>query len=97
MAGEKHWYLICYDIREPAVWRKVFKIVKSYGQPLQYSIFRARLSPKQKEKMRWDLSNVMKEDDSLLIIRLCRGCSERIISKNVDLSWVDKIETFTII
>jgi CRISPR-associated protein Cas2 len=44
MAEPKHYYLICYDIRDPKRWRKAYKLLKGYGETLQYSIVRVRLN-----------------------------------------------------
>ena len=35
MAELKHWYLICYDIREQKRWRKAYKLLQGYGETLQ--------------------------------------------------------------
>ena len=43
MAEGRVWYLVCYDIRDPQRWRRCFKLLKGYGEGLQYSIFRCRL------------------------------------------------------
>lgn len=32
-------YLVCYDIRDPGRLRRVHKKMKSFGWPMQYSIF----------------------------------------------------------
>lgn len=32
-------YIVCYDIRNPKRWRKVFKIMKGHGEHWQYSVF----------------------------------------------------------
>lgn len=38
MAGRIR-YLVAYDIRDPRRLRRVHKIAKTYGYPLQYSVF----------------------------------------------------------
>lgn len=47
MGAEKHWYLVCYDIRDQKRWRLVYKKLKGCGNRLQYSIFRLNLSKTQ--------------------------------------------------
>ena len=40
----EHLYIISYDISQPKRWRRVFKIMKGYGEWLQLSVFQCRLS-----------------------------------------------------
>ena len=47
MAEGRFWYLVCYDIRDPKRWRRCFKLLKGYGEGLQYSVFRCRLTKRQ--------------------------------------------------
>ncbi len=87
MSGRRDWYLICYDIREPARWRKAYKILLGYGQRIQYSIFRARLSKPKMEKLRWELTQVLADEDSILFAGLCNNCVERIPLLNRPEEW----------
>lgn len=97
MAGRSRWRLVCYDIRDPARWRKVYKIVKGCGERVQYSIFRCRLDQAQVERLRWDLAKVMASEDALLIIDLCPSCASNVISKNHVEGWEDRVPTFRIV
>ena len=74
MAEQKNWYLVCYDIRCPKRWRKVYKLLEGYGDKLQYSIFRCWLSQRTREKLRWELEKVLTAEDDLLLIRLSHQC-----------------------
>lgn len=87
MGTEKHWYLFCYDIREPKRWRQVYKKLKGRGDWLQYSIFRLNLGKTQMEALRWELAKLMDEEDDLMIIRLCKGCAERVIDSRKENDW----------
>lgn len=40
----EHLFIISYDIAEPKRWRRVFRIMKGYGEWLQLSVFQCRLS-----------------------------------------------------
>ncbi|WP_421621546.1 CRISPR-associated endonuclease Cas2 [Alkalilimnicola ehrlichii] len=40
----EHLYIVAYDISCPKRWRRVFKIMKGYGEWLQLSVFQCRLS-----------------------------------------------------
>ncbi len=87
MAESKNFYMICYDIRDPKRWRKAFQLLKGYGESLQYSIFRCRLSQREREKLRWELEKILVEEDSLLIVGVCDRCVERIQACNRPETW----------
>jgi CRISPR-associated protein Cas2 len=87
MAEHKNDYLICYDIRDPKRWRKAYKVLKGYGDTLQYSIFRVRLTARDREQLRWRLEQILATEDSLLIAGLCKGCVARIEACNRPEVW----------
>jgi len=97
MSADKRWRLICYDIREPARWREVYKIVRGRGRRVQYSIYRARLDDLQVERLRWELARVMAVEDSLLIVDLCPTCAANVISRNHVEGWQEPISPFLVI
>lgn len=88
MAEKKNWYLICYDITCPKRWRKAYKLLQGYGDTTQYSIFRCWLSFRQREKLRWQLEEVLTAEDRLLLVGLCDRCVDRIQKCNRPGSWV---------
>ena len=87
MGEAKMWYLVAYDIREPQRWRKAHKLLQSYGERVQLSIFRCWLSQRQREKLRWELEEVLTSEDSLLLAGLCRCCVERLVQCNRPHIW----------
>ncbi len=87
MSESKNYYIICYDIRDPKRWRKAFNLLKGYGESLQYSIFRCRLTQRDREKLRWELEKILTQEDSLLIAGLCDRCVERIQACNRPETW----------
>ena len=87
MAENKHYYLICYDIRDPKRCRKAHKLLKGYGESIQYSIFRVRLNQRDREQLRWKLEQILADEDSLLIAGLCNRCVERIEACNRPEVW----------
>ena len=89
MSVDKKWRLVCYDIRDPKRYRKVFKILRGTGRSVQYSIFRCRLDDREAEKLRWRLAKVMDDVDSLLIVDLCPGCAGKVISRNHVDGWTE--------
>jgi CRISPR-associated protein Cas2 len=43
----EHLYVVTYDISDAKRWRRVFKIMKGYGEWLQLSVFQCRLSARR--------------------------------------------------
>lgn len=97
MGESKLWYLICYDIRDPKRWRRCFRLLKGYGESLQYSIFRCRLSRRQLERMRWELEKELDAEDSLMIAGLCSGCTSRLIARNTKTEWIEEAPRFRVL
>lgn len=97
MPGHRDWYVVCYDIRDPARWRKAYKLMKGYGERIQYSIFRCRLTRKDLEQLRWELAKVLDSEDSILLIPLCNNCVDRIASINRPEEWSSEDPKFAII
>jgi CRISPR-associated protein Cas2 len=87
MSEQKNWYLICYDIRCPKRWRKAYKLLQGYGESVQYSIFRCALTQRDREKLRWQLEQVLAEEDRLLLAGLCDRCVERVLRCNRPDVW----------
>ena len=54
--AQKLWYLIAYDVREPTRLREVAKHIEGYGERLQFSVFRCRLTERELERLRWELT-----------------------------------------
>ncbi|WP_126148382.1 CRISPR-associated endonuclease Cas2 [Synechococcus elongatus] len=97
MGVPKHWYLICYDIRDSKRWRKAYKLLQGYGETVQYSIFRCWLSQIERERLRWQLEQVLTLEDSLLLIGICGRCIERIPNYNRPEAWSRAGESFRIL
>jgi len=87
MGAEKNWHLVCYDIRDPKRWAKVFKKLKGCGDHVQYSIFRVHASRTELESLRLSLDRCMDEEDDLLIVRLCDGCAQRVVDTRTKEGW----------
>lgn len=47
----EHLYLMAYDIGDPRRWRRVFMLMKGYGEWLQLSVFQYRLSRRRQAEL----------------------------------------------
>lgn len=97
MAEPRRWYLITYDIRDAKRWRKVYELLKGYGEWLQLSVFRCSLTDRDREKLRWELSRRMDPVDTLLVIGLCGGCVERVRAINPKEDWPEEQPPFRVL
>ncbi|MCB1318852.1 MAG: CRISPR-associated endonuclease Cas2 [Leptospiraceae bacterium] len=95
----KKWRLVTYDIREPGRLRRVAKTLEGYGERLQYSVFRIHTTDRDFEKLRWELTRIATEEDSVIYFSLCPACARRIEShENLKpIEWPDDSEHFHII
>jgi CRISPR-associated protein Cas2 len=93
----KKWFLISYDVRNEKRLRKVAQIMEGHGQRIQYSVFRAHLSDRGLERLRWELGKVMDSKDGLLIIELCDACVRKIRKRNSEESWPDEPEKWIVL
>ncbi len=95
--AQKLWYLVTYDIREPKRLRKVAKHLEGYGERIQFSVFRCRLTVRELERMRWELTQKMEKEDDLLIVGLCPRCALRVTEKKGEERWKEPVNTFVIV
>ena len=65
----EHLYVISYDIRDQRRWRRVFRIMKGYGEWLQLSVFQCRLSRTRVLQLEAALREAMNQlEDHVLIV-----------------------------
>ena len=62
-------YIVAYDIADPARLRKVFKVMKGYGEHVQLSVFRCDLTQLALAKLKAELTEVidMQKDQVLFV------------------------------
>ena len=64
-------YLVTYDIADEKRLKKVFKVMKDYGDHLQFSVFLCDLNEVEKIRMEGAIRNFMNEkSDQVLIVDL---------------------------
>lgn len=85
----EHLYLVTYDIRDQKRWRRIFKLMKGYGEWLQLSVFQCRLSPRRHAELMQLLDGIITHKvDALLIMDL--GPADKVKPRVVALG--DKFE-----
>lgn len=76
-------YLVCYDISDDKRLRRVFNLMRGFGDHLQYSIFECQLTAPDLVRCREALRNVIKHDeDQVLFVNLgpAEGRGDRVIT-----------------
>jgi CRISPR-associated protein Cas2 len=76
-------YLVCYDIADEKRLRKVFKIMRSFGDHLQYSVFECQWTQTDLVRCRAELAKVIHhQEDQVLFVSLgsAEGRGERVIT-----------------
>jgi len=73
-------WIVTYDIACPKRWRRVFKLLKSYGKSVQYSVFECRLSKAQAKALQASLASIVHvHDDRVHCYPLCGQCDRRAV------------------
>ena len=93
----QHWHLLAYDVRDDKRLRRTAKVLEGFGERLQDSVFRCKLSARQLERLRWELSKVMSREDSLLVVPLCAGCVARLTFHGEAYEWPEEPPGFAIV
>jgi CRISPR-associated protein Cas2 len=76
-------YLVCYDISDDKRLRKVFKIMRGYGNHVQFSVFECQLNATDVVRLRAELGAVIHHgDDQVLFVDLgpAEGRGDRVIT-----------------
>ncbi len=81
---EERLYIVTYDISDPKRWRRVFRLMKGYGQWLQLSVFQCRLSRKRHAELVALLDNILNHHQDHIIL-LDLGPAEKVVPRVVSL------------
>jgi CRISPR-associated protein Cas2 len=76
-------YLVCYDICDDKRLRKVFKLMRGFGDHLQFSIFECQFTPSDLVRCREALRDVVNQkEDQVLFVNLgpAEGRGDRVIT-----------------
>ncbi len=67
MRRNEHYYIITYDIADPKRWRKIYKILRGYGEWVQLSVFHLRMTEKRQQELISRLDEVIHHDDDHIL------------------------------
>ena len=70
----RSYFLLSYDISDPARWRRIHRIARDFGDPIQYSVFLCELGDRDMTTLQERVKSVINSDeDQVLLIRLRAG------------------------
>ena len=79
----EHLYIVVYDIGDPKRWRRVFKLMRGYGEWVQLSVFQCRLSRRRHADLVARLDEMIdhsKDHVVLVDIGVADGVEPRVVS-----------------
>ena len=92
---ERRAWIVAYDICDSRRLRKVYKTMRSYGDHLQYSVFRCVLSDRQLASLKGELHEVIDhDDDQVLFVPLGRpnkGSDKAMFTLGVGLTHAERV------
>jgi CRISPR-associated protein Cas2 len=98
--NDAKWWLVCYDVHDPARLRRAAKLLEGTGQRIQFSVFRCWLNPTQMQRLRWELTQILEPGDDVLLIPLCARCVAGMETTHSALKtpdWPDTPEPYRIV
>lgn len=64
-------FIVCYDIAEPKRLQRMFKMMRGFGDPLQYSVFYCDLSEQEKVMLVSKITEIIHHrEDRIMIINI---------------------------
>lgn len=93
----RKWHLVTYDVRDDTRLRRVARLLEGYGERLQDSVFRCRLGGVELERLRWELTRLMAEEDALLIIPICDRCAGGVGGIHAREGWETEAPSFRVV
>lgn len=80
-------HLLSYDISNDKRRKKVAKLLKNYGQRVQYSVFESNLDGDKLDEAKMKLEEIIDVDnDNIRIYSLCSTCKDKFIELGKEVS-----------
>ncbi|MBT8763529.1 CRISPR-associated endonuclease Cas2 [Desulfohalobiaceae bacterium Ax17] len=74
------WILVIYDICDEKRLNKVARLMESYGQRVQRSVFECELDKNALRRLQQQLARIInKDEDAVKFFRLCNRCWEKCV------------------
>ena len=93
--NERKAWIICYDVRDAARLRAVYKVMRGAGDHMQYSVFRCVLSGRQLAALKGELLAVIDvTEDQVMFVPLGtpdKGHDAGIFALGVALTHVERV------
>jgi CRISPR-associated protein Cas2 len=81
-----YYYVITYDIKDDRRRAKIFKSLKEYATPVQYSVFEGYFTMEDLVSLKHRIKKLMHEkEDSIYYYSLCACCREQITRSGVEV------------
>lgn len=83
MTNEERLYLVTYDIGDERRWRRIFRLMRGYGEWVQLSVFQCRLSRQRHAELIALLDGMIKHgEDHVITIDIgpAEGVTPRVTS-----------------
>ena len=86
-------YIICYDIENDKIRRRISVILQGFGQRVQKSVFECELDEKALQRLKNQLEKSFDagEEDSIRIYQICQTCKMKALGMgNLAVSFIEK-------
>jgi CRISPR-associated protein Cas2 len=74
------YLVVSYDIHDDKRRNRIHKVLKNFGERIQFSVFECDLTKEQLLRMQHALERIIKEEDqdSVHFYHLCDGCQRKV-------------------
>ncbi|MDE3059087.1 MAG: CRISPR-associated endonuclease Cas2 [Bacteroidota bacterium] len=72
------FYVVTYDIASDRHRTKIAKILKDFGDRVQYSVFECNLTDSEYTRLQKKLARHVEQGDSIRYYMLCGSCKEKV-------------------
>lgn len=60
-------FIVSYDVSCPKRWRKIYRVMRGWGERIQFSVFRCELSPRELVELRSKLVFLIHHDEDQVL------------------------------
>jgi CRISPR-associated protein Cas2 len=73
--------IVAYDIADNKLRTRLFKLLKRFGQPVQFSVFECILTDVQFDRMRAEVARLLADEpNNIRYYDICEDCNRRVIT-----------------